>query len=61
MREIRLLFLLICFSASLNEVYFEELLLRPLPDGRLLAHFQFTTHRDFEEGDPCEYMLIEIK
>jgi phosphatidylinositol glycan class T len=47
--------LLFVSASCLHEDFFEELLLRPLPDGQLHAHFQFTTRRRITPGDRFEH------
>ena len=40
--------LFIQFIICERETFSEELLIRPLPDGNVLAHFQFTSIINFE-------------
>lgn len=43
-------------ARSYNERFDEDLTLRSLPDGKLLAHFDFTTHVDatMAPGSQCK-------
>lgn len=47
--------------AHSEEKFYEELLVRHLPDGKLMTHFQFTTHWDVDRSDvdACKYKQPE--
>lgn len=46
-----LLFCIFLNFVRSEEKFYEELLIRRLPDGKFMTHFQFTTHWDVDRSD----------
>ncbi|XP_001655297.2 LOW QUALITY PROTEIN: GPI transamidase component PIG-T [Aedes aegypti] len=46
-----ILFNVVCPSLQFNDVFDEELLIKPLPDGFVYSYFQFTTRWDVSQND----------
>lgn len=51
-QKILILVIVATFAASIwaDESFYEEMLIRPLPDGKVMTHFQFTTRWDVDKS-----------
>jgi len=57
MKQALICFLVATFASSIcgDESFYEELLIRPLPDGKLMTHFQFTTRWDVNKSQSSSF------